>query len=84
MKKNQIRKETRKKERKREDLKMERLYSKEASQFIEAIKTIANKPENMENLESYLSIHFANWINKFASSPEDLVCEIQEFANMII
>ena len=67
-----------------EALKMERLYNKEAAQFIEAIKTIASKPENMENLESYLSIHFANWINRFASSPEDLVCEIQEFANMII
>ena len=67
-----------------EALKMERLYNKEAAQFIEAIKTIASKPENLENLESYLSIHFANWINRFASSPEDLVCEIQEFANMII
>lgn len=63
---------------------MERLYNKEAAQFIEAIKTIASKPENLKNLESYLSIHFANWINRFASSPEDLVCEIQEFANMII
>ena len=67
-----------------EALKTERLYNKEAAQFIEAIKTIASKPENLENLESYLSIHFANWINRFASSPEDLVCEIQEFANMII
>lgn len=63
---------------------MERLYNKEAAQFIEAIKTIASKPENLENLESYLSIHFANWVNRFASTPEDLVCEIQEFANMII
>lgn len=63
---------------------MEELYEKEAAQFIEAIKTIASKPENMQNLESYLSIHFANWINKFASTPEDLVCEIQEFANMTI
>ena len=63
---------------------MEELYEKEAAQFIEAIKTIASKPENLENLESYLSVHFANWINKFASTPEDLVCEIQEFANMTI
>lgn len=63
---------------------MKRPYSKEAAQFIAAIKTIASKPENLENLESYLSIHFADWINNFASTPEDLVCEIQEFANMII
>lgn len=63
---------------------MEELYEKEAEQFIEAIKTIASKPENLENLESYLSIHFENWITKFASTPEDLVFEIQEFANMTI
>lgn len=63
---------------------MEELYEKEAAQFIEAIKTIASKPENLENLESYLSIRFANWITKFASTPEDLVLEIQEFANMTI
>ena len=63
---------------------MEELYEKEAAQFIEAIKTIASKPENLENLESYLAAHFANWINKFASTPEDLVSEIQEFANMTI
>ena len=63
---------------------MEELYEKEASQFIEAIKTIASKPENLENLESYLSIHFSSWIRKFASTPEDLVFEIQEFANMTI
>ena len=63
---------------------MEELYEKEAAQFIEAIKTIASKPENLENLESYLSIQFANCITKFASTPEDLVFEIQEFANMTI
>lgn len=63
---------------------MEKLYEKEAAQFIEAIKTIASKPENLENLESYLSINFASWIRKFASTPEDLVFEIQEFANMTI
>ena len=63
---------------------MEELYEKEAAQFIEAIKTIASKPENLENLESYLSIHFASWIRKFSSTPEDLVFEIQEFANMTI
>lgn len=63
---------------------MEELYEKEAAQPIEAIKTIASKPENLENLESYLSIHFSNWITKFASTPEDLVFEIQEFANMTI
>lgn len=55
-----------------------------AAQFVEAIKTIATKPENLANLEHYLSLHFAQWLHKYASTPEDLTCELQEFANMII
>ena len=32
--------------------------AKAAEDFVNAIKTIANKPENLDNLESYLSYHF--------------------------
>ena len=41
---------------------IERKFEQEAKQFCEAIKTIAEKPENLENLELYLSIHFATWL----------------------
>lgn len=55
-----------------------------AKQFITAIKTIAEKPENLENLELYLSRHFPEWMKKFANTPENITAEMREFANMII
>jgi len=57
---------------------------KAAAQFCAAIKTIASKPENLENLESYLSAHFGEWLEKWASTPEDITAEMREFANMVI
>ena len=59
-------------------------YERVAAQFVEHIKTIAAKPENLDNLEIYLSYHFAEWLQKYANTPEMLVCEMREFANMII
>lgn len=53
-----------------------------AHQFTEAIKTIAGKPQNLENLEYYLSIHFSEWLNKFANTPERITAELKQFAEM--
>lgn len=39
---------------------------KAAADFCAAIKEIASKPENLDNLESYLSAHFAAWLQKYA------------------
>lgn len=58
--------------------------AKAAADFINAIKTIANKPENLDNLELYLSYHFAEWLEKFANTPEDMAAEMREFAEMEI
>lgn len=55
-----------------------------AKQFVAAIKTIAEKPENLENLELYLSHHFPEWLEKYANTPETLTAEMREFAKMII
>ena len=52
--------------------------------FIEAIKTIAEKPQNLDNLESYLTWHFPEWIEKFANTPENLTAELKHFAEMEI
>lgn len=57
---------------------------KAAEDFIEAIKTIASKPENLENLESYLSMHFPNWLKKFAYDPDNIAAEMKQFAEMEI
>ena len=61
-----------------------RKYEKQAAEFCEAICTLANNTENLENLESYLSRHFSEWINKWANSPENLVAEMKLFAEMEI
>ena len=55
-----------------------------AAQFIEAVKTIANKPANLDNLERYLSNHFPEWLYKFANTPEKITAELTSFANMEI
>ena len=56
--------------------------AKAAADFVNAIKTIANKPENLNNLEWYLSNHFSVWLEKFANTPEDIAAEMREFAEM--
>lgn len=61
-----------------------KMFEYDASVFVSAIKAIASKPENLENLENYLSYHFEEWLEKFANTPEDIACELREFANMNI
>ena len=58
------------------------MYEKLAAQLCNAISTIAAKPANLENFENYLSYHFPEWLNKWASTPADLVSEMRSFAEM--
>lgn len=50
--------------------------------FCNAIKELANKPQNMENLELYLANHFSEWMKKFAYNPDWISSEIKDFAEM--
>lgn len=50
--------------------------------FCDAIRTIAEKPENINNLESYLTHHFTGWLNKYGNYPENLAMEMKMFAEM--
>ena len=61
-----------------------RKYEKQAAEFCEAVRTLASNAENVENLESYLSQHFSEWISKWANSPENIAAEMKEFAEMEI
>ena len=63
---------------------MNRKHEQIAKQFCEALQTIAGKPENLENLELYLSMHFPGWLEKFANTPEGITAELKAFANMVI
>lgn len=44
-------------------------YTFEAVQFCDAIRDLASKPENLQNLESYLEWSFDKWMKKYASDP---------------
>ena len=57
-------------------------YTIEAAKFCDAIRELANKPENLQNLESYLEYHFGAWLEKFASTPDSIAAEMSEFAQM--
>lgn len=60
------------------------MHETTAKQFVEAIKTIAAKPDNLNNLECYLSHHFPEWLQKWANTPETIVSELRNFAEMEI
>lgn len=58
------------------------MYEKEAMRFMEAIRKIAQKEENMNNMESYLTYHFPKWLKENANTPEGLVKEMEFFADL--
>lgn len=64
--------------------KNEREFEELAERFVEAIKRIAKKEENLNNLQYYLSLHFEQWLTRFAQTPLGIVCEIESFADMEI
>lgn len=55
---------------------------KTAQDFCKAIKIFAEKPENLDNFESYLSYCFEAWLATYADTPENLTAEMLFFANM--
>ena len=61
-----------------------RKHEQTAKQFCEALQTIAGKPKNLDTFELYLSLHFAEWLNKWANTPEAITSELQSFAEMEI
>lgn len=59
-------------------------YTVEAEQFCNAIRELASKPENLQNMESYLEWNFDKWLKKFAKTPECMTAEMSGFAHMEI
>ena len=57
-------------------------YEAAARRTCEAIKALAEKPENLCNLESYLTSHFDYWLKRYCDTPEGLTLELENFANM--
>ena len=62
-----------------------KITNKESAEiFIDAIKELAAKPDNIDNLKSYLSRHFKKWLNVYANDPYSLAIEMKNFAEMEI
>ena len=57
-------------------------YEDLAQQFCAAIRKLAYSEDAINNFESYLSYHFPEWMEKFASYPEGLTSEVQFFSEM--
>ena len=55
-----------------------------AKVFIEAIKEMASKPNNLDNFEFYLARHFDVWMKKWVNSSEGLAYEVESFVKMEI
>lgn len=50
--------------------------------LLAALRAFAEKPENIDNFESYLEYHFEKWREIYATTPESLTSELLNFANM--
>lgn len=57
-------------------------YTFEAVKFCDAIRELASKPENLQNLENYLEWHFDKWMEKFVNTPACMAAEMSNFAQM--
>ena len=58
------------------------MNEKLAQEFIEAIKTFAERPETLDNFECYQSHHFDVWMERYADTPEKLTAEMKHFSEM--
>ena len=58
------------------------MKEKLAQELVKAIRTFSEKRENLDNFELYLSHHFDVWLEKYANTPENLVSEFKQFAEM--
>ena len=57
--------------------------NKECAKILaDAIRTFAEKPDNIDNFQWYLEQHFDVWIEKWASTPDGLADEFKRFAEM--
>lgn len=53
-----------------------------AEMVVKAIRALAGNDFALENLEHYLEKHFDVWMQKIASTPEDLAYELYCFSTI--
>jgi hypothetical protein len=57
-------------------------YEEQAKAFCDAIRDFAKSEDAINNMESYLSYHFPEWLRKYAYDMESLSAEMANFAHM--
>lgn len=55
-------------------------YEQAAKNFCNAIRKFAESEDALNNMESYLSYNFAEWIKRYANTPASLAEEMRNFA----
>ena len=53
-----------------------------AERFCNALKELASSDERLDNFKGYLEWHFPVWFERFITTPEGLVSEIEQFARI--
>lgn len=61
---------------------IERRFEEQAQALCKALKVMASNENAIDNFESYLTQHFDVWMQKWANTPDGLVDEIKNFAEM--
>ena len=64
------------------EMSIERPFETEAASVYCSIKKLAESEEALSNLESYLSMHFDQWLKQWAYDPETFAAELHRFATM--
>ena len=53
-----------------------------ARELANTLREFAEKPQNIDNFESYLEYCFIDWKEKFANTPEKMIEDMEHFAEM--
>lgn len=53
-----------------------------AKRMADALRKFAEKPQNIDNFESYLEHCFIDWKEIFANTPEKIIGELENFAEI--
>lgn len=61
---------------------MERPYESAAASVYMSIKRLAGNEDALSNFENYLAHHFAEWLEKFAHTPEDFAAELHQLSSI--
>lgn len=60
----------------------EKKHEQSAKILCDAIRAFTQSPEALDNFETYLSYHFSTWMDKFASTPECMAEEFEQFSKI--